>query len=1194
MRLSAVWSRSFLFAGMAAAVATRAPAQTSAEAEILFTGKLMGYLRLPHEQSGTHVLDGCPADAGGASPEAREFLDQPQYRKGAKALLLGMGDNFSPELFARIFRPMPPLPNDDKATVRAGLYGKDQFTWIWDRNAPGEVSKGRWVFAGAAGERHPVHQLISEGRSRIPTDNVACFLAAAGYDAVVPGKHDFYFGPERIRSLARFLARRGSAHRVQMVAANLVIRTSFASPTKLVSDEERGIDYVTADPEKKLSPADFSDRGYLLPWVQRLRFKFDGQETPALPAASLHSTQKGDPARRLRREHHLTARWVTDAPGTPEQQHHLELALPEHVLQPGSSYAVCLEPAAQAPAGKAPARDYCARFTVDHPFFHHPWDNDGKEYTDPEPYLWKCLDGSGQPGDGRTGTCGAGHTEVAVFGVVDPELKEHVGQLNYGWLNDDDRETYKTEIEVLDPYAAIQQLEQLFEREHPGYTGLKVLLAQMSLPRAQQLASKLRGRFHVVIAEAQAEHATANVTVSVPGTSLRPFVAVPMPFYNPVEKKPAFSLRTLKVTRTPLAGGRDQWSYALTGERHDVSPLPDKVADQEWVRRGIYTGRNRVLPSEPPLGWKTPKPGEFAKEFTDYALRVMKETADADVALLQKRDFFFEARLTRQEIAEENLALAIDRLLWKGDLLVKRTLPGKALKEVLKRSKEFDDRDASQLSLDVERKRGLVTLGITHDARRDQYIVNGEPLDEGRLYTVATTDYAALGDTGYPELVTEAVGGPRLARDFDYLCPLHLIVHLAIPNGDYDDARCAQALRADEYLDHLEGEPRDLQADTYFRRLVRWVLPNPSRDDPWASMTPMEEKSQLRRSWFVSLKKAAISGNITDNNVSEAEREDRFKGSNLPQVQAAESEFLSFAGQGTTGLSWPKADLFASFDLAHTRTSTSRRDVPALLNYADNRLVTEVGVFYRIQARTFPRFGPQLSLRMETQLFQPNENLTLADGSTFSFRRERTFNFQVPRLGFRWQGRENQLQLGVEYSQVERVDAYDFLDPVTGARATCILDPSRPGYEPNCVKNRSDPQKGDPPPITARSRVTVSRSWVGKPGVYASARIALPEAAKVSFVSEHDYELFKADDERDLPSMTRWRWLMTHGVRFKPLANFAITPKLEVFLYKNQRGQGPSAQHSFRQYKTSVELSYSFDWHRGNPGGAAGYKKPEK
>jgi hypothetical protein len=71
----------------------------------------------------------------------------------------------------------------------------------------------------------------SQGTATIGTDNVACFLSYAGYAALVPGPEDFYFDPERLRMLARFMAgikKSAQYGPVQMLAANLAVKTSWA------------------------------------------------------------------------------------------------------------------------------------------------------------------------------------------------------------------------------------------------------------------------------------------------------------------------------------------------------------------------------------------------------------------------------------------------------------------------------------------------------------------------------------------------------------------------------------------------------------------------------------------------------------------------------------------------------------------------------------------------------------------------------------------------------------------------------------------------------------------------------------------------------------------------------------------------------------------------------------------------------
>jgi len=60
----------------------------------------------------------------------------------------------------------------------------------------------------------------------IPMDNVGCFLRQMGYAALTPGKHDFYFGPDRLRMMAKFLYGNGEKPGPALLAGNLSIATS--------------------------------------------------------------------------------------------------------------------------------------------------------------------------------------------------------------------------------------------------------------------------------------------------------------------------------------------------------------------------------------------------------------------------------------------------------------------------------------------------------------------------------------------------------------------------------------------------------------------------------------------------------------------------------------------------------------------------------------------------------------------------------------------------------------------------------------------------------------------------------------------------------------------------------------------------------------------------------------------------------
>ena len=74
---------------------------------------------------------------------------------------------------------------------------------------------------------------LSAGAGTAGFDNVACFFRLAGFDAVIPGREDFRFGPERLRELARYLASEAPGGTpVQMLGANLVINTFSAKPPR--------------------------------------------------------------------------------------------------------------------------------------------------------------------------------------------------------------------------------------------------------------------------------------------------------------------------------------------------------------------------------------------------------------------------------------------------------------------------------------------------------------------------------------------------------------------------------------------------------------------------------------------------------------------------------------------------------------------------------------------------------------------------------------------------------------------------------------------------------------------------------------------------------------------------------------------------------------------------------------------------
>ncbi len=155
-------------------------------AHISYTGDLFGYTRLPDKQllTDTHCLsnDATADELGGEMLQVVESAP-------SKGVLVGVGDNFAPELFSRLlFDAQNPVDS------------KDAYVWDYVSSPP------HWLPYEKLKTYKPLSDDLDAGNGRIPVDNVGCFLARAGYAAIVPGKQDFHYGPEYLRELARFLA----------------------------------------------------------------------------------------------------------------------------------------------------------------------------------------------------------------------------------------------------------------------------------------------------------------------------------------------------------------------------------------------------------------------------------------------------------------------------------------------------------------------------------------------------------------------------------------------------------------------------------------------------------------------------------------------------------------------------------------------------------------------------------------------------------------------------------------------------------------------------------------------------------------------------------------------------------------------------------------------------------------------------
>ena len=223
----------------------------------------------------------------------------------------------------------------------------------------------------------------------------------------------------------------------------------------------------------------------------------------------------------------------------------------------------------------------------------------------------------------------------------------------------------------------------------------------------------------------------------------------------------------------------------------------------------------------------------------------------------------------------------LDRLIWKGDLLTLLYVPGSALKNALQQSKKYADEEDSSLSLVVDRGRKLEKLGIRQDKVTKEYLINELPLDEKKIYAVATTDYIGAGDTGYPDL-TKAALNPRThpaAFPKQLISISSLVCRKLYP--DKADAYCLGPITSSDYLDETVAAQTEQQKPPgLFKKFWDSLPLKGPGENPAVTSTAsaVEQRVQRRGFWTYSLKDFSLGFNNLSNNHKDAEIDQKFAG----------------------------------------------------------------------------------------------------------------------------------------------------------------------------------------------------------------------------------------------------------------------------------------------------------------------------
>jgi 2',3'-cyclic-nucleotide 2'-phosphodiesterase (5'-nucleotidase family) len=1198
--------------GMTQDQADSATAANTGTVRILYTGKLMGHFRVPDVQGLERDGSGCAGTAA-RSIAATDFdIDlQTKFRidRIKDAILVGTGDNFGPELEARNFCRSSGMGNG--LAKGKDLYAWDERTGTW---VPDQVILGQ-------SEKDPTSLLsiLEKGAGTIPFDNAANFFVREGYAALVPGKHDFYDGPERLRELAKYLASQSIATkqtlnpgRVQMLGANLVTETTWKTEHKVLPDKEKPPWFIPRFPnvhdllglktknlenagvlDSALKLTGVSDRGTVYPWFQGPAIEISGADPSGQLAAALKgstvrlckSTVEGDP-NALPVPRLCDQASVVPDPQGDGTKFQVRFGPGAGMLDAGKNYGLCVEVPNSDVKDQKGTHVFCVRFSVYIPFFEYPANPTLKPYV-----LLETKDESGVLND------------VAIFGVVDPHLGDYVGMLNLAWWNSDERE-FRTQTAAKDPAEALQELLDYFDAEHPEFDKemeeekkgaevkrrlIRVLLAEMSPQQAQVLATRV-GKFQVVVSAADPDLATVNDATTTewnaPQQSDRHypiFVATPEPYYVANRKGPGKSPWTVDIGSLVMQIPKDpkgKWKMVSDHLEPEVNFSSRRVAmppNRFWIKVADYLQQNCLtrmssFPADERYSLSIATSSSFEEQQLEWLTAcVLQKRLGADVVLLQKRDFFVDTPFTTQD-GSDNLQDFLDRVVWKGDFLTLLYVPGSTLQTVMKQSKVYDADDSSQLSLADEKKRGFAALGIRPDPDTGEYFINEVPLDTNRVYAVATSDYIGVGDTGYPDLATAAIRPFLTPEDVDKrLEPIGGLVCMALADGS-EKTECRGTVSRDALFDDIKASPPNAKSvDSTLRKIWAWSMfdipkkvPG-TRDPDFVNPADRVESAVERR------RLGSTRINQPDTTL--------FAVDNAALNLNVLGHKYSDAGLAQTFLGNPVPQLSTK------RSHTIGYDIQPKLVYSWHRIQLFETSEESYNVQYTGNANASRTVNQKQNLLSSDTGLAydIMDRQLPHLELVGTFHYETqivhPTLDTL-----APLPKGVTIVQPADTARTHYLLPRVGVRYKDRTSWIEAGLEDGGELNAVRLIPVTPPPATGQE-FSLLRTNILASGAYWKWHLVVPFSSVVSWTVDEDGDFF-FNERGDSQTDTRFRSDSKTSVNFKVFPSLSFAPTYEFFYYANKVNTS-----WFWQGQASIQMKVRFDiWNRPRLGDQLKYK----
>jgi hypothetical protein len=1150
------------------AAAIAQPAGPQNGPAIIYTGETYGYLR-----SGDVGNNSMGAAFNDTYTELKQTYPQ--------SILVGTGNNFAPEYGARF---------DSTGDAIARI--------------PPSKSRNDWALSNRAVEffQSPQHK----------------------YDALVPGQYDFYFGAEFLRNAGSTNGQNGQLI-LPLLGANLVITAQsqtlpqqpLCAPSQLLLPNQVSLPVQSGGGQsggkgkggggggssKSGQGSSKSGQGSssggssqsqacipppgtessrpvvslvnprseaIYPWSTEFEFNSTVEPTRVALCPVVSNKYSFSGCKALIPNSHVGQKNYSyhvapqDVPIDPDG---IIQSGGNSMLSPGRDAGLCVNPVQKnSKVDEVREPGQCVPFKVQTPLFAKAW----VSVTKP----------------------GSGNGKYVIFGALDPAMRDLISNENSSWIANG---SSIPRIVITDPASSIEQLVKAFEKVNSGVLDHStiVLLAQMQPPAAKAFAASMAFQgihFDVVISAADRDQKTPDMELAIFATH-QPNLAydregtlqfVPPPVITPhsiVEDIPterpgqlnrAVAQNPLELLEIDKSDG-SKVTYTNSTERTTKKKLETIfAAGKDAFAKACSAEQSKQALQD--LNLLSSQRGSAAcndsSEFKCIALGAMRDRLDADIAMLQARDFYDGCAYELGSAVREK----IDRTLWNSGFLTRVSVSGATLRNILQASDAILASDRSSTITPLIPNRNLISLGITK--ANSTFYVDGVAIDDSKIYSIATSDQLALGDPAYPQFAQ-----------------VDLIAPDVFTSGAHRTFRLADL--ATEHILNARPQPfraAPLRAEQVMAALMP-PLPNnqipksrQDNDNPFDSAKAGELKVQNRNFFTLTLQQLSVGYSFSKPNQTDTNIGQNLAGVTNPNVASPHSESLSYSDnfrlirQFKTLINWGTDEqlTFARNRQGTLQPSNTPPTTPTgapipvdSISLSANTLI--LSPFLEFQNHRYNKRWKWIVLRpatFSTDIAKNRQFLKTASKNNVQYELvlERQRNWQ-PSVGSRYEiDSLNFFEAGYIHQEATNV--------LSGLTVNGMFSRLTAGTTAATVTSGVMPNTGDVAISTFNTFRQDGGYWLGM----FTHRLPLPHT-KVDYQGITFGNFFAYGSSAGTSTaLTRYAVEFSNSLQISIWGNLSLAPSFNMFFFQDQSHLRGS---SLVRRDLNLQLNYLFDWHQG-------------